>query len=296
MLVAMSILSLIVVLVAQMLGGVSRAWVSGEQRVETYQNGRAILDLMSRDLAPAVISPKLQFVQSPTAGGNNVEKDVQQHKYSTSSSLYWQAALASGASGNVCEVGYFLDNTNGNYELKRLLITPDDTANYLIYKTAPTPGDCPWLPSSFFTNNNVVSTVSAGVLGIWIVCLDANGDPIPWYQGTVKYDSAANFQPPVPGQHLTSAQIAAFPMPQPPYTATTTARAHRLPSAVRITIVTLDETTLGRSKSSVPAYPQANGPGDIPRAIKSFTDSLLQARISSARTFSTVVKLANGTQ
>lgn len=65
LLIAMTILTLLVVLTASLLSSVSKAWVSGQQQVETFQDGRAILNLIARDLSQAVISQRLQFIQNP---------------------------------------------------------------------------------------------------------------------------------------------------------------------------------------------------------------------------------------
>ncbi len=319
LLLAMVIISLIVVLMASILGGVSRAWVTGEQRVETFQNGRATLELVARDLSQAVISPKLQFIQDP---------DGESSRFRTSSSLYWQAPIASTPAGNLCQLGYYLDNQKGNnFELKRLCVPPDNATYYRIFAASPAPSSgydqanrvnqaqSQWLteifrsPNAYTGASAVYTTVSAGVLGMWIRCLDINAEPIPWYRentaqgSSVKYNSAACFQPAVPGkvkgypEYIPSNNLAT-PVNVPPYTnAVSTLPANALPSAVEVTIITLDRQTLMRNPNItqlVSFYPQpSNGPLGIPDAIRTFNNDLINHKINNARTFSTVVKLVN---
>src|SRR3954462_10748472 len=65
LLIAFSILAFLVVLLASLVSGVNRAWTSGEQQVSEFQDGRAILELIGRELSQAAISPALQFVHDP---------------------------------------------------------------------------------------------------------------------------------------------------------------------------------------------------------------------------------------
>ena len=101
LLIAITILVSIVLLLTAMVSGVSRAWTSGEQRVAQFQDGRAVLDLMARELSQAVISPSLQFVQNPTL-------PAAANQRAGSDSIFWQAPGTSTTSGNLAEIGYYL--------------------------------------------------------------------------------------------------------------------------------------------------------------------------------------------
>ena len=333
LLLAMSVLTLLMVFLVQMLNAVSRTWADGERRVENYQNGRAILDLIARELGPAVISrvdrpqvgltlPTLgshQLIQNPMSPAQ--QSTVVPSMAPNSDSLFWQAPVATGVETELAEVGYYLtrDTTAGAigaYQLKRFFV-PSGNAKFLIYTRTPT-GDytptateAPWiasssasLPPAFSASEfeAASSVVSDGIVGFWVRCFDVNGEPIPWF-GThstqkgsashLKFNSAARFQPAVPG---TSGMSNAQPWPYTSHTApAATASAHRLPSSIELSIVTVDARSLQR-RPTIPALPVIAGPTDVPAAIDTYLNSLVNNRVESARLFTTRVRLDNGTQ
>lgn len=289
LLVSMTVLSLLVLLVASLLSGVNKAWVTGEERVENYQGGRAILELMSRELKSAVISPSLQFIQNPPMG--TIEQNPWNQR-KNSSALFWQSALNSSSSGNIAEVGYYLDK---DFRLRRFYVAPNNT-NYNVFAAPPSALAAPWVTNfDPVTQPTLFSFVSDGILGLWIRCIDQNGEPIPWYQTSIFYNSAASFQPAIPGQK------SSFK-----YTnVATTAQAHLLPDSVEITIVTIDAKALQRVGTATipglppdaldPGSPTISKPDDVPGAIRYFEQKLISKKISSARTFSTSVRLPRTT-
>jgi prepilin-type N-terminal cleavage/methylation domain-containing protein len=299
LLIAMAILSALVLLLASLMGGISRAWVTGEQQVETFQDGRAIIEIMSRELSQALISPKLQFVQNPLlpSGAN---------QRANSSCVFWQAGLFSTNAGNLCEVGYFLsEDAQHNFQLKRFFVPPTDATNYQIFATAPSDTSAPWV-TSFIGTSALNTVVSDGVVAFWVRCFDLNGDPIPWLSNTtttngdttaipLQFNSASHFQPAIRGQP------ASFRYTRP----SSTASAHQLPSSIEITIVTIDSKTMERSRAAIPAMPSSvpsgfpdvspvgYGPEDIPNAVTWFNQQLIANKIKTSRTFSTTVVLKN---
>jgi prepilin-type N-terminal cleavage/methylation domain-containing protein len=290
LLVAMTVLSLLVLLLASLLGGVNRAWISGEQQVESFQDGRAILELMSRELAPALISPKLQFVQNPTLTGIT--------QRANSGSLFWQAGLASTNNGNVSEVGYYLSENTAQhtFQLNRFFVAPTDAANYQIFANSPNDRNALWV-TNFVAVPGLNTLLSDGVVAFWARCLDSNGDPIPWISSAatsngdtaatpLQFNSAGHFQPAVPGLS------GSFKYTSQP----STAQAHLLPATLELTIVTIDSKTMQRSRASVPALPVLTGPQDIPNAITTFNQNLITNNIRAARTFTTRVTLKQSGQ
>lgn len=299
LLIAMAILSTLVLLLASLISGVSRAWVSGERQVETFQDGRAILEIMSRELSQALISPKLQFVQNPSL-------PPAANQRTNSSSLFWQAGLASTNSGNVSEVGYFLsEDAQHNFRLRRFFVPPTDATNYQIFANAPSDTSALWVTN--FVSATALSTVTSNnVVALWIRCFDSKGGAIPWLSSTttlngdtnaapLQFNSAAHFQP------ATRGQPASFK-----YTnASSTMQAHLLPSAVELTIVTVDSKTLERGGAAIPIMPNSVpsgypdvppigfGPEDIPTAVNWFNQQLVANNIQTARTFSTMATLQN---
>lgn len=300
-LIAVAILALLVILLGSLANGVNRAWSAGERQVETFQDGRAILDLMARELAQAVISPSLQFVQNPTVSGVNQRVN--------SSSIFWQAALTSTDSGNLCELGYFLtEDAQHNFQLKRFFVPPTDTTNYKIFGNTPSDRAALWA-TNFVTTPTLNTAVSDVVVAFWVRCLDSNGDPISWVSSSnttngdagavpLQFNSAAHFQPAIFGQSSSFKYTAR----------SSTAQAHLLPRTVEVTIVTVDSKTLQRTRSTIPAMPGSVPPGysdvpptgfgpeDIPNAVTWFNQQLIATRIQTARTFSTRVALKNSVQ
>ena len=291
-LVSITIMVLVVILFASVLGGVNRAWLRGEQQVETYQNGRAILELIVRELAQAQISSRLQFIDSP-----NISPICPNQ--AACSSLFWQGPLLSSTNGNMCEVGYYLTRQDptpssvGIYELNRFFIGPAAGPTYLISNLsyAPTSTGAPWLTSLTLSQFAAASTVvSDGVLAFWVRCIDQNGYAIPWMTSTVKFNSAGYFEPAQPGTVPATNQVGVYP----PWTSNTTEQANQLPAAVEITIVTVDSKTLAR-KPVIPnlaSYQPANE-NDIQNQVNRFNAALLANNVQAARTFFTRVDLVN---
>ncbi len=279
LLLATAILAIVAVVLTSILSAASRAWTTGEQQVAKFQDGRAILELVSRELSHAVISPQLQFVQNPSFPAGMSHRAY-------SDSIFWQAPIASTSSGNLAEIGYYL---TADFQLRRFFVPPTDAANYQIFTPAnrPTATSAPWVSS--FVSAATTTPVATGVLAMWVRCFDINGDPIPWLSssavgvGPLRFNSAAHFQPAV-----------ARPSPSPSFKYTnsaTTAQAHLLPNAVELTIVTLDPQTLSRPGLSVPDLTAAASPADIPTVRDAFNQALIARNITTARTFTTRVHL-----
>lgn len=240
-----------------------------------FQDGRAILELISRELSQAVISPNLQFVQDPDLGGTS--------KRANADCVFWQYPSTSTASGNLAEVGYYLTD---NYELKRFYVPPTDS-NYQIF-TPPNPSDtsAPWVTNVIGSNPSLSTTVSAGVLAFWVRCVDRNGDSIPWSASAPpRFNSAAHFQSAVPNRPNSFL-----------YTSSSTARGNALPSAVELTVITLDSRTFSRNPAAIPPLPAENAPDDLQTVRDQFNQQLIANKVASARTFSTRVNLMNSGQ
>lgn len=316
-LIAITILSFLVVLLSLLVSGVSRAWTSGDQQAETFQNGRAILDLISRDLSQAVISPRLQCIQNPGSLDTLLTGSTTQ--VVNSDAIFLQTISSSDPLGNVNEVGYYLTHRtdsagNDHFELKRLFVPPTDPSqpagtiqpnpayhiydspSPVVYNTSATSIMPPWINLNGTTFSGSTrkdfeyfsSTVSDGVIGLWIRCLDGNGDPIPWLSGAdgntapIKFNSTAHFQPSIPGQ------AASFKYTSP----TTTAQASLLPPVAEITVITLDSRAFGR-RPAIPSIPASANPAEVPAKITAMNQSLLGQKITSARIFSGKVILKN---
>jgi prepilin-type N-terminal cleavage/methylation domain-containing protein len=295
LLISIAILVSIVLILTSLITAVSKAWASGEQQVSEFQDGRAILELISRELSQAVISSSLQFVQNPSIA--NFPKN--QNLRSGSDSIFWQAPASSTTSGNLAEIGYCLvedhNNSGGDvYQLKRFYVPPTDTTNYQIFASPnqPTDTSAPWV-TNYFTvvppapAPPLANPIASGVLAFWVRCFDCNGDLIPWLSGAppMKFNSAAHFQLAAPGQSGSFKYI----------NASLTARANLLPATVELTIVTLDAQSF-RKGPSIPAQNAQGIPDDLPTISNLFSQALITNSIRNARTFSTRVNLVNSGQ
>lgn len=67
MLVAVAVLSMLMFLLFTAVNQASRAWLQGENRVETFTAARAALDFMSKELAQAMVNNELVFTGTTSA-------------------------------------------------------------------------------------------------------------------------------------------------------------------------------------------------------------------------------------
>ena len=336
LLVSMVVLSIIIAAVAGLSNSTAQIWSGGERTVENNQTGRAVLEIIARELSQAVVSSRLPFVQNPSLPPGANQRTSSNGV--TSDGIFWVAPLISTSGGDLCEVGYYLTNT---FELKRFFVPPSDTNNYKVltatpmnYTPHPTgsgngtnghPNAALWV-TNFVTlkdsNNRPLSnTVAGGVLNLFIRCLDINGDPIPWLSNDLKYNSAEPMRPATPGSRNTVTANLSNPssFTYTYYNAASstdpqnTIPAHILPYAVELTLVTADSKTLRRlGASAVPAIPaipatntqQASYPPNvlpaaplaIPDNIAQFVQRAREAGFKDARSFSTTVRLQNAAQ
>ena len=341
LLVSITVLLILVVFITAIVGAVNHTWAAGEQRVEVYQNGRAILDQMARDLAPALTSPSLQTVQNVSTAALLVGSNTVQ--VTNSDNLFWQAPGTVNTFGNVYEVGYVLVKTKNttpvDYQLKRFYVAPNtryptpspapaaSTRSYQIYDTPFNAVTAPWLANlsaANFQSTANLSTLSEGVLGLWVRFLDRNGDPVPWLTGSsvantygasntyysaaspMKFNSAASFTAAIPGQpnsffytNLTDSTGSTVATPS---TITVAANAaNRLPTSVELTIITLDLNSLNRPGVTIPDPPASTSPanaaaaGNVPTDINTYLNTLVVGQnLTGAQVFCRIVGLQNG--
>jgi prepilin-type N-terminal cleavage/methylation domain-containing protein len=128
LLTSMAILGVMLALLFSVFDQINKAWLVGENRVETFTQARAALDLMSRELSQAIATNPITF-------------------YGDATHAYFVAPVSTAPTNlsDLCEVGYeFVPGTAPNYtwEIVRHFIEPNSVANAgLIYT--------PMLVSSF---------------------------------------------------------------------------------------------------------------------------------------------------
>jgi len=329
LLVSLTVVLFVMVILAQMVNAVSKGWASGEKRVETFQSGRAVLDLISRELAPAAIAspiypspspgaPLYQLIQNPFPSAP-YPAPVPAFTPATAGncdSLFWQAHVHSSTSSDLCEIGYYLADPNrtgtGPYQLKRLFVPPSSNKFLIHTKSStdyrPSATAAPWLILGFSSQSDfdtVTSVVADGILGMWIRCLDTNGDPIPWFKSNspdsvsgmnVKYNSAARFQTAVAPVSSPTPTPTPLPWPYTSNASPVTAQANRLPSAIEIYLITVDSATIRRNPT-FPTTPSITSPDQVSTVVSTFVNTTLPANgIDSARLFTSRVRITSGSQ
>lgn len=314
MLVAFSVMAVLMSILLSAVPPVTSTWVESGRRIETYQQARGALEMMTRELTPALVDTRMQFVVLPEkvltdAGAKNVAPG--------SMAIVWMAPL--GQSGELRCVGYYLfrDPERGFYRLKRIYIQPDDPGEYfprmVNLKDARDPSmRTDPVSASWFTGNwdektfdeedpqndeVVVSTAADGVVAYWVQCFDLLGNPIPWLSkvsnhpgSALIYNSSAYFQmaTTVPFDSGASTEFLQK-TPQ-------VMKANRLPAEMEITLVTVDGEAFAR-ELEIPEIESVftNDALDMDASVQLFLTGLEENGIKGAEVFSTRVKLVNGT-
>ncbi|MEZ0275496.1 MAG: type II secretion system protein J [Roseimicrobium sp.] len=186
LLVSTAVLGMLLVLLSQVANMVANTWTDGQGRAERRQNGRAMVDFISRELRAAslpvntgtpVNMPNLQFVLNPPSVGND---------YCNPSALFWQAPIGTNTVvGDMAVLGYFVRwDTTGPYprgSLCRVLLNPGEP-NHRIY--LPDHVDT-WIATDVLNTEAPADKASGyrglfaeNVIGFWAKCLDAKGNVV----------------------------------------------------------------------------------------------------------------------
>jgi prepilin-type N-terminal cleavage/methylation domain-containing protein len=235
LLMALSVFSLLIVILAAVAQNVSDVWVFTQKRTSRQQSARAVMDFITRDLQCALppIIPKsttsLQMVRNPTS------LEPTPVNYRSGNTLFWQAPATTDASrGDIAIVGYFIRWTASNKAmLCRLFVPPRVTAELI--EASPTNwvnqgviGD--WAPAD--SGNNYLGLMSENVVGFWAEALDPNGNTIT--SPSADFNSRLGYSYKPPG--------ATDPIQVLPGS---------LPSAIRVSIATLDPRSAARLNTSL---------------------------------------------
>jgi hypothetical protein len=180
----------------------SRAWVSGEGRIEDRRGSRNLADFIGTELRGAVLPVE---TVTPVGKGNLqflINPPVKQlpEDYRNADSIFWQAPIATDASfGDLAEVGYFvkwLTRTNGTVQpvLCRFFVNPSladaenpnvrvKNPNFLIY--SPTSPDA-WLSEDLIkevapatSDKGYAGLFAENVVGLWVRSYGLDGAELP---------------------------------------------------------------------------------------------------------------------
>jgi len=199
LLTAMAVVMVLIVGLMTMANWAGSTWSHGENQIEKRRNARASTELISRDLRNAILPvagmsqdglSNLRFVLNPPA---NLPPEI-----SNRDTLFWQSSTATDrARGDIAIVGYFvrfvLEQGVPKFRLCRLFIDASREEDYRIYAAAT---EYEWLSPQVvdaYTSarsdapEKFRGLLADGVLGIWIRCLDPDGNTIVQTAGLAAY-------------------------------------------------------------------------------------------------------------
>lgn len=330
--ISMAVMTFLLLLLSEVTGATGRAWQNSQSRTDTFQSSRTALEIIARELTPAVVDTRMQFVVAPgslltAAGAANVATG--------SPAILWMAPI--GTEGALDCVGYYLlrDQANQFYRLQRIYIPATFTPETTSSGTTSSPTPSPYYPlvtnpsnplaaslvtsptnANWFTQNwtadtfneqnvsnpaqstdEVVSSAADGIIALWVQCIDALGNPIPLVcNSQIHPSSPLYFNSAAFFEMATSTPFdngASFI-----YLArcAQSIKANRLPAAMDLTVVAVDAMVFAHG--AVPPV-QTNvytstGALDVTSSLQAFRTQLQTTGIYNARVFTTRVKLTNG--
>lgn len=217
LLTATAVLALILTMFGGLIGSVQKSWMSHEARTTNIQAARSVIDMLGRELAPAVVDTRMQFaIFQATHLASHGHNYGWVEPVPNSPAMFWMAPL--GPNGDLRMVGYYLIRpkaggplTNG-YRLKRLYASPvvenvadptqpsrhiyfprvsTDALNSYDVLGPPKPCDVEWLlenldnkamddDNPLYDDWAITSIAMDNVVAMWIQAIDRSGRPIPW--------------------------------------------------------------------------------------------------------------------
>ncbi len=193
MLVAMAVLGILAVLLAEIANRACAAWMRGEAQASRSQAVRAVMNFLGTDLRCALrpLNPadqeSFQFVENPPG----LSQDFRNRD-----SLFWQSAVGNSDAGEVAIVGYFVrwytEDGRPAPRLCRLMIEAGEAGQ-------PNPDFRLHTNPDAWLTTDLVETAAPGteaakfsgllaehVVGLWIRCFDAQGTLIPNFDSRVQ--------------------------------------------------------------------------------------------------------------
>jgi prepilin-type N-terminal cleavage/methylation domain-containing protein len=315
---AMALLSVLLIMLASITDSAGKAWAQGRSRVDTFQSARSALEIMGRELTPAIVDTRMQFVHLP---GEVLSETGAENVAPNSPALLWMAPL--GDNGQLRCNGYYLyrDEARRFFRLKRITVAESakvdprsvyfprmiNLANPRDPMLRTSPVNAEWFTRSWdraaFDEEDasneaaIVSTVADGVVAFWARCVDVLGEPVPLLsearnhpKSRLFYNSAA-FMQMATSKPFDNGSSTIYLAETPE-----SLKSNRVPAAVDLTVITLDSVTLDRI-SSLPVQNTAldkHGAVDLETSVRAYESALRENNIFTARTFNTRVKLVNG--
>lgn len=296
LLVASVVFALMMVFLVTVSESVRKSWERGEHSVEVSQNGRAILNLLERDLAQTTVSRTMQFAQDPNISAFLPAGEAQathstslffwMHSKDSESGLAqagWYVAQAPGATNAAERFKLYRFHRPLTLANTQLSVGATDLTQNVFWMMSPQ------MTQPLFAANSTV--VFSGALGFWAACLDRNGNPLPNLAtadpqaAPLRFNSGARFQMSSRGTTVSGTLTAIYTD-----VSSQTLAANALPDSLRIVLLLTDERTLKRHATIAP-IPANTLPADT-EAIASYSEALAKDGIPN-RVFSTTIKLMN---
>lgn len=149
LLISITILALLLVMLLSMVNGATSLWRTNENRVDSYREARAAINLIVSDLSSIYTSPNVNYLANPNLTSFYTQEDklpkTPVKKDGMDGSIFFLTATPSAAQeigknkSDLCTVGYFLgfDKTSltgrgtESYNLYRYYRSSDETFNAL---------------------------------------------------------------------------------------------------------------------------------------------------------------------
>ncbi|MEO0414669.1 MAG: hypothetical protein AAF226_06925 [Verrucomicrobiota bacterium] len=311
LLASMVVFSGLIVLLLSAVSAISSVYMRSDNRSKSAESGRAAIELMARELAPAIVDTRMQFVIMPVE--NLPAQDVVQGAKSAPVIL-WMAPL--GPLGEMRCVGYYLkrDQENRLFQLKRIYIKPDNDSYFprmanaekaldTSLRTSPVNADWfikNWDETAFDEEGegeHIATTMENGIVALVVSAIDSMGNPIPHAsrsknhpQSNLWFNSAGYFHM-AQGQRFDDDSSFVY-LGAGDYVM----KANRLPAAIDIALVMLGRDELSRLKSVPEMELQFAGEGavDIEETLKVYLSALSDTGASQSVVVKTRVNLTNG--
>lgn len=179
LMVSMALLSLLIVVLMGMVDSATKIWRVNENRVESYREARAAMNLIASDLRSAFASTNLKYFKTNAASSFGASPDDGAIFFL--SSLPLSAQDESSSLSEICEVGYYLRYGKGDlstakqegYSLYRYFRESNGTFTNLIADTG------------FFNHSPTnVEVLARNIPFFKVQCydIDTNGTITPWVQ------------------------------------------------------------------------------------------------------------------
>jgi prepilin-type N-terminal cleavage/methylation domain-containing protein len=282
--ISMAVMTFLLLLLSEVTGATGRAWQNSQSRTDTFQSSRTALEIIARELTPAVVDTRMQFVVAP--GSILADQNVGAVNVASGSpAILWMAPI--GTEGALYCVGYYLlrDQTRQFYRLQRIYIPPTFSPQTTSSGPTSSPVPSPYYPlmtnasnplaaslltsptnANWFTQNwnantfneentsnppqstdEVVSSAADGIIALWVQCLDALGNPIPLVcNSQIHPSSPLYFNSAAYFEMATSTPFDNGASFVYLARCAQSMKANRLPAAIDLTVVAVDATVFAR--------------------------------------------------